>query len=178
MSLYNRSDAVRYAKLWAPNHNPFFPNYGGLDCTNFVSQCLWSGGWPMIALPGGMGWWSGGEKSSRTWCNAQHFCDYMEEYRIAVECKREELIPGDIVTEVYMGRDNHVMFVTGIGSGSDRDILYSAHSNTRLDYSLAKVEAEDHRRHRFWKVMDVVRTRDTGTFTRSVENSIIQGARR
>lgn len=48
---YNRRAAVTYALRHWRNPNPNYANMdtfgGGGDCTNFTSQCLWAGGWPM-----------------------------------------------------------------------------------------------------------------------------------
>lgn len=43
--IYNRNNAVQYAKKWAYSRNPKFYNfdYLGGDCTNFISQCIYAG---------------------------------------------------------------------------------------------------------------------------------------
>ncbi|MBQ7337043.1 MAG: amidase domain-containing protein [Clostridia bacterium] len=43
---YDPARAVEYAKAWALQRNPLFPDFAGIggDCTNFVSQCLLAGG--------------------------------------------------------------------------------------------------------------------------------------
>lgn len=50
-AVYNRRAAVAYARRHVRNPNPAFANMdlfgGGGDCTNFTSQCLLAGGWPM-----------------------------------------------------------------------------------------------------------------------------------
>jgi hypothetical protein len=43
---------VKYARLWAKTTNPTYPPYLN-DCTSFVSQALFAGGWPMV---GGTAW--------------------------------------------------------------------------------------------------------------------------
>jgi hypothetical protein len=55
---YNRRRAVEYAHKWAMARNPQYLDFHGLggDCTNFVSQCLLAGGFPMNGR-GGMGWY-------------------------------------------------------------------------------------------------------------------------
>lgn len=50
---YNREKAVEYAQKWAYKRNPIyldFENIGG-DCTNFVSQCIYSGAGVMNYKP-------------------------------------------------------------------------------------------------------------------------------
>lgn len=48
---YDRRRALDYARRHWNNPNPRFANMdtfgGGGDCTNFTSQCLWAGSWPM-----------------------------------------------------------------------------------------------------------------------------------
>jgi hypothetical protein len=43
---YNGNNAASYADTWALSRNPSFPDFGGDDCTNFVSQALHAGGFP------------------------------------------------------------------------------------------------------------------------------------
>jgi outer membrane protein OmpA-like peptidoglycan-associated protein len=47
--MYNRHRVALYARRFAKVGNPAFPEtHNGSDCTNFVSQCMAIGGWPMI----------------------------------------------------------------------------------------------------------------------------------
>src|SRR5271169_498896 len=49
MPAFDHAAAVAYARKWAGGRNPVFPDMGGSeDCTNFISQCLGAGGWPMV----------------------------------------------------------------------------------------------------------------------------------
>ena len=45
MTMYNRQKVYEYAKKWAYGRNPKYYNYDliGGDCTNFVSQCIFTG---------------------------------------------------------------------------------------------------------------------------------------
>lgn len=47
--MYDRFKAVEYAKIWWNKRNPSFYNFDNLggDCTNFISQCLFAGGYRM-----------------------------------------------------------------------------------------------------------------------------------
>lgn len=47
--MFSRELAVEYAQKWAYSYNPEFYNFTNLggDCTNFVSQCLYYGGYKM-----------------------------------------------------------------------------------------------------------------------------------
>ncbi|HET9079867.1 MAG TPA: amidase domain-containing protein [Trebonia sp.] len=42
---YSGPNAAAYADQWAINDNPYYPSYSS-DCTNFVSQAVYAGGYP------------------------------------------------------------------------------------------------------------------------------------
>ena len=46
---YDRANVKKYIDKWYNSHNPNYVNRDGKgdDCTNFVSQCLYAGGFPM-----------------------------------------------------------------------------------------------------------------------------------
>ncbi len=72
---YNPSAATEYARTYWQNYNPNYPNYnypGGGDCANFVSQCLYAGGFPMND-----DWYM---KSSGTHSEAWSYCPSMYNY--------------------------------------------------------------------------------------------------
>lgn len=74
MVQYNRKLAVNYALTYALKPNPsfrYFPiiNNNSGDCSNFISQCLFAGGIPMI-FSGNNSWWynnSSADRSKDTW---------------------------------------------------------------------------------------------------------------
>lgn len=43
--IYNRANVLSYAKKWSFDRNPKYYDYDSIggDCTNFVSQCIFSG---------------------------------------------------------------------------------------------------------------------------------------
>ncbi|MCL1925047.1 MAG: amidase domain-containing protein [Defluviitaleaceae bacterium] len=43
--MYNREEAVNYARKWALSRNPKFYNFDNIggNCTNFISQCIYAG---------------------------------------------------------------------------------------------------------------------------------------
>src|SRR5262249_34855138 len=45
---YSRIKAVHYAQTYALSTNTKYHTFTSSDCTNFVSQALYAGGWPMI----------------------------------------------------------------------------------------------------------------------------------
>ncbi|XOB42666.1 MAG: amidase domain-containing protein [Candidatus Nealsonbacteria bacterium] len=48
VTYYDRQTAVNYARDYCYNRNPAFRDFGPDDCTNFISQCLLTGGWTEI----------------------------------------------------------------------------------------------------------------------------------
>ncbi|MBU2579048.1 amidase domain-containing protein [Patescibacteria group bacterium] len=48
---YNRNNAAWYGSYYAINPNSSFRYWPDADCTNFISQAVWYGNWPMV------GWW-------------------------------------------------------------------------------------------------------------------------
>ena len=76
VAAYSRSNAISYADTWAKARNTsLFNDYGGSDCTNFVSQCLYAGG-----LTSDDTWWyrktAVGISESTTWRQASSLRNY------------------------------------------------------------------------------------------------------
>lgn len=64
---YNRSNAATYAETYGNSHNEAYEllcSSGG-DCTNFVSQCIFAGGLPM--LPNGAIWLVADKTNIQNW---------------------------------------------------------------------------------------------------------------
>src|SRR5262245_44617292 len=164
MIWYNRIAAVNYAQKWALSRNPQFPNYsaaagGGGDCSNFISQCLNAGGWPMIDgwNRDKYAWWAEKDKTSRTWSSASWFGGYISNCGIAQPCERNDLVIGDIATIVYQNEHiDHAMMITEVRYlKSGPAFLYCGHSTDRLNYPLAAAELEQRGNGIiYWKVAD------------------------
>jgi hypothetical protein len=90
---YNRAAAVSYADQWAHARNGNYPNYGSgcgcTDCTNYASQVLRAGGYPLRTgswNPNSVfEWWyrwitSFGWQTSRTWRITPDFNTYTAQY--------------------------------------------------------------------------------------------------
>jgi hypothetical protein len=180
MGTFNRTKALQYAVKWALNRNPDFKDHssdagGGGDCTNFVSQCMWAGGWPMIRSM--LSWsgpisidhlWFGGpyvmgspaSGDSRTWAGAQNFADFIVDTHRASPCKRNDLAVGDIVGLQVEGDMKHMMIVTTVvplphsaPHGDRTDVYVSGHSRDFLNQRLSNIEFRYGRDTiRCWKV--------------------------
>ncbi len=64
---YDRMKAQAYADKWWDSANPGFIHFD-VDCTNYVSQCLYAGGAPMhYTGRRESGWWYKGRKQGKEW---------------------------------------------------------------------------------------------------------------
>lgn len=130
ISGYNRTKAVDYAKKWYSGFNSAWNNYGDDDCTNFVSQCVFTGG-----LPGSATWYNG----SYAWINVRGFFFYMYDYGYASSnLSSTGAQVGDVIQLYNSGKAtwSHSVIITGNNSSG---FLYTSHSQPRLNYPLANV---------------------------------------
>ena len=66
VTTYSATAAINYAQRYAKNYNSSYPHYPK-DCVNFVSQCLYAGGIPMVGSNNTTGTYSS---------TAQWYCNY------------------------------------------------------------------------------------------------------
>lgn len=145
---YNRERAAAYAAKWAYNRNPRYYDFEGIggDCTNFVSQCIYSGtgvmnytptyGWYYIAI----------DRRTPSWTGVTYLYDFLTSNEGVGPFGREVDIDhvqlGDVVQLIIEKEDwQHTAVVTHIhNTPSPRNIYVSSHSydtrNKRLsDYA-------------------------------------------
>src|SRR5215469_1290477 len=135
---YDRRAAAAYALKYAIKYNPAWPSYVGAggDCTNFVSQALYAGGWTMIwPRPRTVSadewdtrayyvskdprvWYANRDYPkalSWTWSNAGSFNQFlMKNTHRAQSCAREDLGLGDVVQLFDYNLIHHTVIATGI----------------------------------------------------------------
>lgn len=104
---YDRHAAVQYAERWWNSYNPEFRKFD-VDCTNYVSQCLYAGGAPMWGAPDrGRGWWYRDDNWSFSWAVAHSMRWYLSGAEQGLKGKEMEnasdLIPGDIICYDFQG---------------------------------------------------------------------------
>jgi hypothetical protein len=136
---YDRVKAVRYAETWWNSYNPAFKKFD-VDCTNFVSQCLYAGGAPMTGYPDrAKGWWMKNNRWSYSWAVANSFRWYLSGAHVglrAIEVSSpEQLMPGDVICYDFQGdgRFDHTTIV--VAKDRQRMPLVNAHtSNSRMRY--------------------------------------------
>lgn len=128
---YDRFQAVQYAALWWNGNNPLFRAFAD-DCTNFVSQCLFAGGWPMeLSDRRDKGWWYRGpnEQWSFSWAVAHSLRWYME---TSGRCERRErardLELGDVISYDWDGDGVWQHNAVVVGYDRDGEPLVAAHT--------------------------------------------------
>ncbi|MDN8593504.1 hypothetical protein B2I21_18960 [Chryseobacterium mucoviscidosis] len=147
--LYRRDLAVAYADRWWNAGNPAYEEFD-VDCTNYVSQCLFAGGAP-IHYTGKReaGWWykgyvNGAEMWSYSWAVSNSLERYLSGSSwglSATEVERpEQLMLGDVILYDWDGdgRFQHSTVVTAFDAGGMP--LVNAHTVSS--------------RHRFWDYRD------------------------
>lgn len=125
---YRREDAVLYADRWWDSFNPEFAAFE-VDCTNYISQCLFAGGAP-INYTGKreLGWWykgyiGGQEAWSYSWSVANALERYLSNSGSAlgaeVVARPEQLQLGDVIIYDWDGDGSyqHSTVVTAFDAG-------------------------------------------------------------
>jgi hypothetical protein len=148
-AVYRREDAVVYANKWWDSFNPEFHGFE-VDCTNYVSQCLFAGGAP-INYTGKResGWWYKGyvgseEAWSYSWAVSNSLERYLSTSRSGLHAvvmdRAEQLELGDIIIYDWDGNGayEHCTVVTSFDA--DGMPLVNAHTVSS--------------RHRYWDYRD------------------------
>ena len=145
-----REDAAAYADRWWQEGNPEFETFA-VDCTNYVSQCLFAGGAP-INYTGKRetGWWYKGYAGNREWWSfSWTVSDSLQRYlstgrssglRAEVVKRPEQLMLGDVIQYDWDGNGQfqHSTIVTAFDAGGMP--LVNAHTVSS--------------RHRYWDYRD------------------------
>ncbi len=144
LSTLNRTAIVNYAYRYATNYNSTYLNYDGQsdggDCTNFVSQALYAGGWTYVRgfYTLNYVWWFDSKwirpAQSYTWVNANLWFQFINSRpRGTLARNIRDLVPGDIL-QADWNRDGHIdhsMIVTKKDSMGNIYLTY--HSNNTVD---------------------------------------------
>lgn len=142
--MYNRQQAVDYAREWAFSRNPeyyTFDEIGG-DCTNFVSQCLYAGSGVMNYTPD-FGWYYiSPDDRSAAWTGVQYLYNFLTTnegngpYGSELPLALAQI--GDVIQLSFDGINyGHTLIITRIILfPTPRNILIASHSNDSLDRPL------------------------------------------
>ena len=131
---YNRQKVVEYAKKWAYSRNPQYDNYDAIggDCTNFVSQCIFSGCNQMNYNKNNGWYYINGNNKSPSWTGVEFLYDFLVYNKGAGPFGKETTINnldiGDVIQLSFDGvKFSHTMIVIQ-SSKSILDTLVAAHT--------------------------------------------------
>ncbi|GIQ69186.1 amidase domain-containing protein [Xylanibacillus composti] len=141
---YDRRKVLEYADLWWDQHNPEFRAFD-VDCTNYVSQCLYAGGAPMNYTGNrASGWWykhagGSGDQWSFSWSVSNSLRWYLGTAKSGLRAdiveEASQLEVGDVIIYDWDGdgRFQHSTIVTGFDAQGMP--LVNAHTvNSRRRY--------------------------------------------
>lgn len=140
---YDRNRVRQYAKRWWNDYHPNFRKFD-VDCTNFVSQCMRAGGFPMHgAFRRDRGWWyqGSGQANDRwrfSWSVAHSLHWYLSSSQPLMPVKlverAEALSVGDVICYDWTGsgRWDHTVIVVGRDGEAPLVAAHTANSYNRL----------------------------------------------
>ncbi|MCY9666285.1 amidase domain-containing protein [Paenibacillus alginolyticus] len=142
--IYNRAKVVQYAETWWQTPNPKYEEFE-VDCTNFVSQCLFAGGAPMdYTGKRDSGWWYAGKKGNQelwsfSWAVANSLQKFLSHSRRGLQGHvvddPSELQPGDTISYDWDGDGRYQHNTIVIGKDANGMPLVNAHTyNSRNRY--------------------------------------------
>lgn len=133
---YNRRNALAYAKKWALDRNEIYYNFDRLggDCTNFASQCLYSGA-PVMNFQKTFGWYYINlNDRSPAWTSVEYFYEFLTKNKSVGPFGKEVDISlvevGDFIQlSDDSGNFYHTLIVSSLAGG----IKVCAHTYDSLD---------------------------------------------
>ena len=146
--MYNRENAVKYARKYALVRNPIFFTFEGIggNCTNFVSQCILAGGCVMNFTPT-FGWYYlSANRRSASWTGVDFFYDFMTTNTglgpFGNEIALEDAKIGDVIQLSNGQSFYHTLIITEI---TENDVLVCANSIDSLDRPLSTYDYSSYR---------------------------------
>lgn len=149
-AIYDRDRVKQYADRWWNGANPDYIRFE-VDCTNYVSQCIFAGGAPMhYTGKRNAGWWYQGrdrdqELWSYSWSVAHSLNTYLSQgqlsgLRVEIVDQPTQLMIGDVISYDWDGdgRYQHSAIVAAIAA--DGAPLVNAHTTDSY--------------HRYWDYRD------------------------
>lgn len=134
---YNRESAVRYAHQWAYSRNPAYYDYEKLggDCTNFASQCIFSGSGVMNYNSRNGWYYNNANNKTPSWTGVEFLRNFLVRSTrgpgpFAQEVRIDKIMPGDIIQLSFDGYHfQHTPVVVETGQVPREDnILIAAHT--------------------------------------------------
>ena len=134
---YSGEDAADYAIEWWDDRNPDYRSFDA-DCTNFVSQAMYAGGWTQVEglYLNASAWWYNALNQSRSWINVSYWHDFANVYsgRTYILNNPKNLYVGDVLQADFENDNSkdHTMIVT---DRSSNDVFLTYHSNDTINKS-------------------------------------------
>ncbi len=149
---YDRKKVKEYAKKWAYQRNPAYYNYDAIggDCTNFVSQCIFSGCKTMNYNKNGWYYNSANDKSP-SWTGVEFLNNFLLNNKsvgpFAKLAKIQEIEIGDIIQLSFNGENfgHSLMIVEKLENNLD-NIFVATHT---FDSYGRRVSSYDYIKMRF-----------------------------
>jgi hypothetical protein len=141
----NRSKVVSYALSYVGKNRTGTVGYNGAyrafssDCTNFVSQALYDGGWTQVTgfYTSSSAWWYNWANQSRPWINAQQWAEFTQSRpRGYLVSTIGQLQLGDILQADFDDRYpmEHSTIVTGKDSAGTPLLTYHSENNKNVSF--------------------------------------------
>lgn len=142
--MYNRQKVYDYAKKWAYSRNPNYYNFDllGGDCTNFVSQCIFSGCY-LMNYNGDKGWYYiNGNNKSPSWTGVEFLYNFLLLNKgVGPKGKNvnvQDLEVGDVIQLSFDGiKFSHSLIVVQKGTNIDNTLI-AAHTYDVFGKSVAE----------------------------------------
>lgn len=149
---YDRNSAKEYAKKWAYRRNPKYYNYEAIggDCTNFISQCIFSS--CKIMNYDKNGWYyNNANDKSPSWTGVEFLNSFLLNNKtigpFAKLAKIEELELGDIIQLSFNGNTfGHSLIIVEKLANNLDNIFIATHT---FDTYMRKVSSYDYVKIRF-----------------------------
>ena len=136
---YNRAAVLDYARRWAFSRNPEYYNFDNLggDCTNFASQCIYTGSGQMNYTPD-FGWYYISlTNRAAAWTGVTFLYNFLTKNEglgpFATETDASDIRIGDII---QLGREDGSFYHSLIVTSIFPEILVAAHTNDAFNRTL------------------------------------------
>lgn len=149
---YNRDKSIAYAHKWAYSRNPAYYNFDTLggDCTNFISQCLYSG-CGVMNYERDVGWYyKSPNDRAAAWSGVEFFFRFLANNKgagpYAAVLPLYEAAPGDIIQLSFDGIVyGHSLFVVEVNSKTENGVLIATHTYDSDNRPLSTYNYKAHR---------------------------------
>ena len=117
---YKAAAAAAYADKYWKNYNRTYREYRGVDCANFVSQCLYAGGMPRTS-----DWYPG----SVNWINVMGHIRHFREYGTFMTAVNSAVFKGNPVYYDWNGNGTYDHVAICVGTNASGMPVVDAHTN-------------------------------------------------